>query len=116
MATVALVEALAPEFVGDTRVAAFIELATARMHAVTWGTLYSQGAAYLAAHLLAMAPSVGRGPPGPITSEKALDLARSYGMPAVDPSDYGYLRSSYGASYLQLRDELGAVGAQVICI
>lgn len=116
MATVATVEALAPEFTGDARIETFIEFAAARLDPTVWGTLYSQGVAYLAAHLMAMAPTAGGAPPGPITSEKALTVARSYGMPTVDPGDYAYLRSGYGASYLQLRSELGSVGATVIRI
>lgn len=113
----AMLEAFAPEFVGDTRIALALELAAEQMATeAVWGNVYDQAVAYLAAHLLtSWSPAAGSGSgsaagsaAGPVTSESAGDVSRSYGnstsgVTGLGLSDALLATTSHGRNYLGLR-------------
>lgn len=105
--TIKIIELVAPDVADDhldSELDTAIELATARVSSGVWGDRYRQGVAYLAAHVLTIAAREGSGV-GPITSEKAGKVSRSYGFSAQADSG-GYGSTEYGKQFLQLRSEL----------
>lgn len=114
----AMLEAFAPEFVGDSRIALALELAAEQMGtSAIWGNVYDQAVAYLAAHLLTgWSPAAGSGSSsaaggtaGPVTAESAGDVSRSYGSSVsgvaggVSLSDALLATTSHGRAFLGLR-------------
>ena len=57
MSTVAAVEKIAPEFVGDARVQGFIDDAVILHNSEYWGLGYSQAIALFVAHMLTVLPA-----------------------------------------------------------
>jgi hypothetical protein len=110
-----ILEAIAPELSGDSRVETFITLAQGRLDATAWGTLYPQGVAFLVAHMMTMAnraaaEGVGGGSPGPVTSRSAGDLSVGYGTAGgtFGARDSDYTQTSFGIQFLAIRDTLAA--------
>lgn len=92
----------------DDQINTAIELAAARISACIWGDLYSQGVAYLAAHLLALrerASSGGGGAVGPVTQEMAGRVQISYAVPQGWDGD-GLRSTPFGQDFLDLRRKL----------
>lgn len=113
-----MLQAFAPEFVGDTRIALALSLAAQQMAtSAVWGNVYDQAVAYLAAHLLtSWGPLAGSGSgggaggvAGPVTSESAGDVSRSYGSVGsgvsggLSVSDAMLAATRYGQQYIALR-------------
>lgn len=114
----AMLEAFAPEFVGDSRLSLALELAAQQMASETiWGAVYDQAVALLAAHLLTgWGPAAGSGSgvaagqnAGPVTSETAGDVSRSYGhvtsniAGGASITDALLAATTHGRAFLALR-------------
>lgn len=54
MSSSAILDAIAPHFKSDPDADTFLNLAAGQMGAAAWGSLFAQGAAYLAAHLMTL--------------------------------------------------------------
>lgn len=98
--------------VSDATILAYITEAEARLDSGTWGAKYDLGVKYLAAHELAVDISGGMGAAGPVISESAGPLSRSYAASALfSASNASNLNAtSYGRKFQQLRNELGIMG------
>lgn len=114
MTTLETLELLAPEVAADSRASSFITLAITRMApASTWGDVYVQAACLLAAHMLTLSPaavadaSEAASVAGPLTARSVGDWSVSYGNAgalATSVTDAALSRTSYGLSYIELRD------------
>lgn len=105
MATLDTLRAIAPEFAGeaDETLNTFIGFAASRMSANEWGTLFSQGAAYLAAHLLTLSRRGAGAGAGAVTRRKAGEVEVSYGaVVGVLDRDATYATTPYGIEWLNL--------------
>lgn len=104
--TLDILKAIAPEFASKATadLNLFLELAAARLSATVWGRYYQQGVAYLAAHMLEL--STREGAAGPIQSEQAGQVSRSYG-PFQHPSHYG--ATGYGDEFLNIRRQVPGI-------
>lgn len=116
--TTELLEAIAPEFSGDSRIETFLEMAAAQLHATAWGSRYAYGVVYLAAHLRTLAPDddgAGAEDAGAVTSRTTgkLTEARS-GLTPRNAEEAALLRTRYGAEFLRLRRGLAGGAARVI--
>jgi hypothetical protein len=108
--TAAIIKALpSGEFsaIADATVERYIARAEARLHAGTWGDLYDTAVELLTAHMLVSLVAGGQGPAGPVTSEGAGPLSRSYAAPANISSMQSTV---YGSQLVELRKELGLMG------
>lgn len=111
-------EFVAPEFSGlsDSTKETALEMAAQRLDPPTWGRLYEQAAAYLAAHLLKLRDrsqqlSQTGGGTGGIRSIKTGDLSVSFqgsGSNASTMTEEALGSTEYGQQYLSLRDRLAA--------
>jgi hypothetical protein len=98
------VQALATEFasVDQTRIESFIARAQRRINSDFWGDFYDDAVLYLTAHLLRGASGTGGG--GPVVSESAGPLSRSYAVPTGCPSQYA--ATPYGVEYWSMLQSL----------
>ena len=113
-----LLKTVASEFASesDEKLDQFLELAAQRMSATEWGGLYTQGAVYLAAHLLTLQARAAAGSDGsgPVVSKKAGKVETRYGATVgVLSRDATYATTSYGVEYLNLRRSLPPVARVV---
>lgn len=83
----------------ETQAAILADVA-AQVGAAQWGSLYTAGAAYLAAHLYKLTTMRGKGAQ---TAESVDRLSRSYAAPGA--GDYG--ATSYGVEFQRLQRKLG---------
>jgi len=92
----------------------WLVLAAEYLDSSLWGSRYSKGVAFLAMHFMARAglsseestAGSGGGAAGAVTSEKAGDVARSYGKASVKPgetSDEDLMGTKFGRMFLDLR-------------
>lgn len=122
-----MLEAFAPEFVGDARIALALELAAQQMREAAWGVVFDQAVARLAAHLLTewgSAADSGSGDAagiasGPVTAESAGDVSRSYGnamtgVSGLSVSDAVLATTSHGRAFLALRKSRAAGSAGLV--
>jgi hypothetical protein len=114
VSTVALVQTIAPELTDTSQIEAFLALAAARMSAPVWGAVYGQGVAYLTAHLITLTSQGAGGATGPVSSRRALQLAESYAVAATGGADDGLRRTSYGVTFLTLRNSLAATAPRFV--
>lgn len=113
-----LLKTVASEFASedDAKLDQFLELAAQRMSATEWGGLYTQGAVYLAAHLLTLQARAASGSTGagPVVGVKTGDREVRYGASVgVLSRDSTYATTSYGLEYLNLRRSLPPVARVV---
>lgn len=84
--------------------------------ATAWGTLYDLGITHRAAHQLMVAHPEILGPgmmgPGPISSEKAGEVSRSYAVEPVSRAG-GFRATAPGREFLRLQRLLG-LGSMVV--
>lgn len=116
---------IAPNFsaVDDATVEGYLDLAATRMHAVTWGGLYPEGLANLAAHIMTRAGVGGQGlgAKGPVlagasggfasmsTGRESLSFGAGGGVGqgrAKDGSDDELTTTRFGLAYISLRGQL----------
>lgn len=117
MAVLDTVKAIAPTQTAsmtDDEINVFIELAVGRLGPCQWGNLYSQGVAYLAAHLLTITArggaGGGTGASGPVQQEMAGRVMVSYANAASSSGSGSDLGSTpYGQEFLALRRKLAAL-------
>lgn len=117
MAVLDTVKAIAPtQTTGmtDSAINVFIELAVERLGPCQWGDLYSQGVAYLAAHLLTITArggsGGGTGAAGPVQQEMAGRVMVSYANAAASGGSGSDLNSTpYGQEFLALRRKLASL-------
>jgi hypothetical protein len=95
------VQELAAEFASleEERINPFIARAERQINEAYFGTLYDDAVLYMTAHLLKLAQSMPGGA-GPVTSETAGSLSRSYAVPDGCPADLA--ATSYGVQYWAL--------------
>lgn len=112
MAVIDTVKFIAPTLTAtrtDDEINTAIELAAGRMSVCIWGNLYSQGLAYLAAHILAIvarsSAGGGGGAVGPVTQEMAGRVQISYAVPQGWDSD-ALKATPFGNEFLGLRKKL----------
>ena len=109
MSTVAAVEAIAPEFVGDARVQPFIDNAMILHDSEYWGVSFSQAIAFYVAHCLTTLPATAASPAGltggAITSIKTGGMSVGYSNPSTASlSEVDLLTTVYGRKYIWIRD------------
>ena len=109
MATLATFRRIAPELaiVTDDDAQGFLDDAAAQLSKSTWGSLYDQAHARLAAHLTSLSRPDLAGAAGPVTSESVGDLSRSYAAPASTQVPAAYAGSRHGIAFFQLQRRLG---------
>jgi len=96
----------------DGSIQPFIDEAAREVSADVFGTIYEDAVKYLAAHLLAGIMSGSKGAAGPVISETAGPLSRSFSAPVVSATD-SLQSTAYGRRYLDLRRQV-AGGPQVL--
>lgn len=103
MAVLDTLKAIAPQYesIGDDTLNTYITLAAQRIAPAVFGEVYEQAVAYLAAHMLVMNRD-RKGASGPVTSERAGEVARSYGF-SPDYTNSYYGATGYGREFLSLR-------------
>lgn len=110
--------AIAPGLASDPAANLFFGLAAGRLAVDVWGIYFSEGVAYLAAHMLTMrdrAFASGGGASGPTTSRKAGDLAESYGSAGTfSNSDSALSQTTFGLMFLELRRMLSTPDLAVV--
>ena len=93
----------------DEELNIFLGLAVGRMNACVWGSLFTQGVAYLAAHLLHLsavrAAAAATGAAGPLTMQMAGRVQLSYGQPR-DWDKNGLQLSPWGQEFDALTRKL----------
>lgn len=117
MAVLDTVKAIAPTATAsltDDQIEVFIALAQDRMSPAVWGSrLYSQGVAYLAAHLLTItnrgSAGGGSGAAGPVKQEMAGRVMVSYATTTAAAAAEGLDSTPYGQEFLALRRKLPGV-------
>jgi hypothetical protein len=121
MDVLTILQAIAPDLATDARIDTFIALAQDRLSASAWGSLYPQGVAYLAAHMLTKAnESAGGGASGlsggPVINRSAGDLSVGYGAPvgSYGSGDGSLAETSYGREFIALRAILAAGAPELI--
>lgn len=111
MISIELLQLLSPELGARPEAPAYLTLAAQRLDPESWGSVYQQGAVYLALHLMeeaqpsggsAMAAG-GAAAAGPVTSIRTGDQAVSYGQIQGSPEDAPYLTTRWGRQYIALR-------------
>lgn len=116
--SLAILAIIAPTLYADAGVQDWLDLADQQLGTTDWGAVRIQAVAYLAAHqwtlaqreAAALASGTYGGPAGPVTSQRAGDLAITYGSPlsspsgSVDAADMEYTTTTYGLRFLALRD------------
>jgi hypothetical protein len=105
--SVALLEQIAPQYVGDARAEAYLELAASVHTASVWGSVFAFAMALYAAHMLTQddrAAEGGAASAGPVTSRTAGDLSETCANTASQVAgDNELAETIYGRRYLQLR-------------
>jgi len=103
--------AIAPGLDGsltESETETYIELAQDRISYSQFGGRYRQALAYLAAHIAQMAQERGgqggSAAPGPIQSEKAGKVSRSYGVSGGSGSSQ-LESTAFGRQFMQIRNE-----------
>jgi hypothetical protein len=91
---------------GASVIQPFIDEAERIVGRDVWGELADDGVRYLAAHLLAVVRRGSSAPMGPVISETAGPVSRSYAAPSV-VSTQGYNSTLYGQRFQQLVGMLG---------
>ena len=113
---------------GDSTYSTWLYLASSQMASqTTWGAIYEQAQARLASHMwirsTVAAPATGGAvdvaPTGPLLSEQARDVKRSYGsgVPTnikMSAGDYALSTTVDGQEYLRLRKSVPAFGMRII--
>jgi hypothetical protein len=103
---------IAPEFLTDPRVAAFLARAERRHNEAAWGDVYEDAMGAYAAHMLtryhatATASASAGEVPGSISSRRAGGESEDYGSASIaiaHDSDAGLKTTRYGLDYLELR-------------
>lgn len=94
---------IAPEFASlpPETIEGWLEIAGNWVDQGKWGSKYSTGLAYMAAHLIATSEKGGAA--GAVTSERVGNVAVSYAAPN---SDDALASTGYGATFLSLRRSL----------
>lgn len=107
MAVVPLdVKTAAPEFAAldDAVVQAEIDRAERRTNRAAWGVKADDSVTYLAAHLLTVQQASGKLAPGPVSSLRVGDVAKTYAVPtALSGADATLASTKWGRQYLDLR-------------
>jgi hypothetical protein len=85
----------------------FIAEAERQLSISRWDALYDDGVRYLTAHLIATQSLGASAPSGPVTSESAGPLSRSYAAAATWSPD-GLDSTVYGRRFLELQRLVGA--------
>ncbi len=101
MSTPAVVKGIASNLSSkdDAELEMYLDLAKAWVSESVWGSRYSAGLAYMAAHLATVA---SRGDKGNLTSESVGSVSKSYASHGTDD----LATTSYGATFLSLRKTL----------
>lgn len=113
-------ESVAPEFTGDARIDAFLEIAALQMDSGKWGNVYTLAVAYLAAHLLTESADDGGASAtlaGALTAKHAGDLSESYATPSggtVTRDDALLSTTKYGRAFCRLRNSRAARAPRTI--
>lgn len=84
----------------DSEVNDFIEMATERIDVAVFGDDYQQALAYLAAHMMAIADKNTGNSPGPVVSERAGEISRTYGYSQAVGN---YKATTYGQEFIAIR-------------
>lgn len=127
-AIVEIVERVAPQFVGDSRVEDFVAdavaLHSAEQFGATGGRRYGLAMAFHAAHSLTVFPSdadeatEAASNPGPIVSRKGLTVSETRAAPAAAYGNDGlaadFASTIYGRRYLALTTPLAARFPRVV--
>jgi hypothetical protein len=100
-----LIAALAPAYVGDTRIQVFLPLAMQQTSRDRFGTNYEYAVALRVCHMIARFPATQPGYPGAITSATEGGVSQSYQVSPDLMKRYGDLCSTpYGAMLASLID------------
>lgn len=96
----------------DATVDIYITEAQSRIHQTTWGDQYDLGVKYLTAHALALDMGGAHGAAGPVASESAGPVSRSYAAYSIFGSTGGdnLNATAYGRKFQMLRKELCIFG------
>lgn len=85
----------------------FISEAQDEISEASFGDRYDQAVKYLAAHLLAVMTGGSASPAGPVVSEAAGRVSRSYAAMVGTPSSLDSLQAtSYGRRYMDIRRQM----------
>lgn len=92
----------------------FIDEASAEVSEATYGDRYDQAVKYLAAHLAAVMTAGSTSPSGPVTSETAGRVSRSYAAVVMSPTSAdGLIATTYGRRFADIRRQM-AGGPRVL--
>lgn len=129
MSSLTILEAVAPQYVGDSRATTFLSLAGNRISAEFFGERYDEAVAWLTAHMLTMADreaaeraAGGAGASsGAIQSKSAGDLSIGFGgamgsVGRMNPEDAALTSTSYGLEYLRIRNTRSDAGPYLITV
>ncbi|MCP4967427.1 MAG: DUF4054 domain-containing protein [bacterium] len=94
----------------DVAIQLRIDRAELFVNADLWGDLADPGVTNLAAHFLVMDSLGGVSSGGAIASEKAGDVAVGYTNPTPSRDDQSFTTTSYGRTFLTLRQMVPAIG------
>ena len=83
------------EYILDVEVPCYVNEAA-------WGSCATLAQALVAAHLMAVGMSGDAGTAGPVVSESAGGVSRSYAAPSITSGNSFWSTSSFGLRYLQL--------------
>jgi hypothetical protein len=110
LSTLQRLKLIAPEFGSkpDSELEDYIELAAEEVSAGVFGDMYQSAVANLAAHFLTNAASDGHAS-GPLTSERAGEVSRSYGFSANRDGQLD--TTTYGAEFKRIRNSRPGVHA-----
>jgi hypothetical protein len=92
------------EFAGASQsvIEGYIAEASRQLSEFGWGDFYDEGIKYLAAHLLAVMKAGSKGSAGPVTSERAGPVARSYAAAEMSSTE-ALSATTYGRRFMELR-------------
>lgn len=104
-----LLLAIAPELTAVTpdRRLIFVEMAMLQV-GCAFGESQTMATAYLAAHFLTVSNSGSTG--GQVTKEKVGQIEKTYAPPETGQDGSGYLRTTYGQQFIELRNTILPIG------
>lgn len=94
----------------DDTVNEYIAQAQARLSESAFGDLYDTAVKYMTAHLLSSDKTGAHGPAGPVTSESAGSVSRSYATSQGVSGQSGLNNTVYGRRVVEIRNSLSLGG------
>lgn len=89
----------------EAAIAPYIAEASREVAESVYGDRYDDAVKYLAAHLIAVLTAGSRGTAGPVVSESAGPVSRSYAAPATIVSEH-FAATVYGRRFLDIRRQV----------